>query len=366
MDIGIIGLANSGKTTIFNAVTKGSAAVASYASGHSKSNLGVAKVPDQRLDVLTGLFNPERKVPAEVLYIDIPAAPEGLGKTHSIGGEYLNALQKTDALLIIARQFVDPSVPSDSDTIDSSRDLETMLYELVFVDLGILERRQQKLADSLKAAKAQERDALNKELELLTRMISGLEDGIHVRDQTKSSDEERLLDGFQLLTAKPLILAANIGEDQLSEAESIESALAAKLAGAGVVTTSLSGKVEMELAQMDQDDEQEFRESLELGESGLNRIIRLSYDVLGLRTFFTVGEDEVRAWTVTNGAVATQAAGKIHTDLERGFIRAEVVAYDDLVECKTLAEARKRGQLRQEGKTYVVADGDVITILFNV
>lgn len=366
MEIAIIGLPQCGKTTIFNAATRGAAEVVAYAN---KPNIGVAKVPDGRLDVLEGMFKPKRTVYAEVTYLDIPAAPEGLGKTQGISGEYLNFLQRADAILIVARAFEDPSVPHVAESIDAFRDIDNMLYELTFADLEILERRLKRVDDSFKGARGTERDALTKEQATLERIKAELESGVHVRDQIVTEDEKRLLSGFQLLTSKPLIVVVNAGEDQLDQIADMETRLATEVEGSNIKTAALCGKVEMELAQMGQDAEEEadFRATMGVtGESGLNRMISLSYSALNLISFLTVGEDECRAWPITKGMAAQQAAGKIHTDLERGFIRGEVMTYDDLCSCRTLAEVRKRGLLRQEGKTYTVQDGDIMNILFNV
>ena len=364
MEITVIGLPQSGKTTIFNAATRGTAQVATFAN---RMNLGAAKVPDKRLDVLDGIFTPKRKVNAEVTYADLPAAPEGLGKTQSIGGEYLNTLQRADAILMVARAFEDPSVPHVADSIDAFRDIETLLFELTISDLDILERRLQRVAEGFKGAKAAERDALNREQALLSRVTDDLEAGVHVRDQALNEDELRLLSGFQMLTSKPLIVVVNVGEELLNEIPAIEARLADEVQTERIRTAALCGTLEMELAQMDTEDEREFRESLGVvGESGLSRMINLCYEALDLISFLTVGDVEVRAWPITRGTPAVKAAGQIHTDMERGFIRGEVVTYENMVECRTLAEARRNGMLRQEGKNYVVQDGDIMHVLFNV
>ncbi len=364
MQIVITGLPQSGKTTIFNAATRGTAQVSSFAN---RLNLGTAKVPDTRLDTLNGMFKPRRKVNAEVSYVDLPAPQEGLGKTQSISGEYLNLLQRADALLIVARAFESDSVPHAAGSVDPRRDVDTMLFELTIADLDIIERRLARLADRFKGAKTAERDALNREQGLLDRVRSNIEDGVHLRDQSLSADELRLLSGFQLLTAKPLIVVVNTGEAQLGDIPAIEEWLAAEVRTKRVRTAALCGSIEMELAQMEPDEEQEFRDSLGVvGETGLGRMVRLSYEALDLISFLTVGDDEVRAWTIARGTTAVKAAGKIHTDIERGFIRGEVVAFDDLVGCGTLAAARKNGVLRQEGKNYTVRDGDIMNVLFNV
>ena len=364
MEITIIGLPQSGKTTIFNAATRGSAQVATFAN---RINLGAAKVPDERLDALNGIFKPKRKVNAEVTYADLPAAPEGLGKTQSIGGEYLNTLQRADAILMVARAFEDPSVPHTDEGIDAFRDVDTLLFELTISDLDILERRLERVAENFKGAKASERDALNRERDTLSRVKDDLEAGVHVRDQSLTDDELRLLSGFQMLTSKPLIVVVNVGEDRLDDIPGVEERLKAEVETRRVRTAALCGKLEMELAQMDAEDEREFRESLGVvGESGLNRVINLCYGALDLISFMTVGDVEVRAWPITRGMSAVKAAGRIHSDMERGFIRGEVVTYENMVACRTLAEARKSGVLRQEGKNYIVQDGDIMHVLFNV
>ena len=366
MDVGIVGLPKSGKTTIFNAVTRGVADTATYGTGDKRPNIGVAKVPDPRLSVLEELFKPKRYVPAEVTYVDIPSAPEGLGESASIAGEFLNHLQRADALLVVARAFDDPSVPHPAESIDPYRDVETMLSELTLADLAILERRLTRVAEGFKGAKAPERDALVKEQALLDRLKSGLESGAALREQQFSDEDARLIEGFQFLTAKPLIILFNVGEEQLPKVSSLEEELSSRWATSLTRTASLCGKLEMELVQMDPEDEQEFRDSLQVADSGVDRMIRVSHDVSDIITFFTGNSNEVRAWTVARGTQAAGAAGKIHSDFERGFIRAEVVAFDDLAQSGSLAEARKRGVLRQEGKTYVVDEGDVVNVLFNV
>ena len=367
MEIAVIGLPNSGKTTVFNALTRGSAQVAAFASAQGGPNVGVAKVRDRRLDVLTGLFQPRRTVLSEVTYHDIPAAPEGLGKTQSISGIYLNLLQRADALLVVVRAFEDDSVAHAGGGVDPMRDAEAMLYELAFADLEILERRLSRLDEGFKGAKATERDAITREKAFIERLKDGLESGTHLRDQSMVAEEARLLDGFLMLTAKPLIVMLNVGEDQAEDqAAELAAGLADLVNGDRSRRAAFCGKLEMELAQMDPADEREFRESFELPESGLDLMLRMTQDVTEVITFFTIGEDEVRAWPIGRGTPAIRAAGKIHTDFERGFIRAEVVSFDDLERCSTLAEARRQGVLRQEGKTYVVQDGDIMDILFNV
>ena len=366
MNIGIIGLPQSGKTTIFNAVTGGVVPVTAHAGTRDKPNIGVAKVPDARLALIADVFKPKRQVPAEVTYVDVPGPSDGVGKTLDISGELLNQLQLADALLLVARAFDDPSVPHIEGSIDLLRDAETVLYELAFADLEILDRRLKRLDDSLKGAKAPERESLNSEIVLMNSLKSDLEDGVAVRDINLSPDDARHLMGFQFLTAKPVIVVGNVGENQLPDKTGLEARLASKLNGTDVRSGILCGKLDMELAQMEQADATEFRESLELGESGLDAVIRMSHNVLDMMTFFTGNANEVRAWTVAVGTNAAQAAGRIHSDFERGFIRAEVVTFDELMRCGSIVEARKRGVLRREGRSYVVADGDVVNVLFNV
>lgn len=363
MEIGIIGLPGSGKTTVFNALTRGRADVAAYGG---KPNVGVAAVPDTRLDRLAELYEPRKRVPATVSYVDIPPPATPSGRTRGISGQYLNDLQRVDALLIVVRAFKDEAVLHVDGSVDPFRDVENMMLEIIFSDLEILERRLRRLDEGFKGAQAAERDIINKEYYLLERIKRHLEDETPIRDQQFTSEQAQRLRGFQFLTAKPLIVVLNIDEDDLGEAVSLEERLKDVVQGPSVRAAAICGKLEMDLAQMEAAEEAEFREAVGAGESGMNRIIRLSYDVVGLITFLTIGDDEVRAWELRKGATASRAAGKIHTDFEQGFIRAEVVPFDELVACGGFAEARKRGVLRQEGRDYVVQDGDVMHVLFNL
>ena len=363
MEIGIIGLPGSGKTTVFNALTRGRADVATYGG---KPNVGVAAVPDTRLDRLAALYEPRKRVPATVSYVDIPPPATPSGRTRGISGQYLNDLQRVDALLIVARAFNDEAVLHVDGSVDPFRDVENMMLELIFSDLEILERRLRRIDDNSKGAKAAEREAIEKERDLLERIKRRLEDETPIRDQQFTPDQAQRIRGFQFLTAKPLIVVLNIDEGDLDEAQRLEERLSRAVQGPSVRAVAICGKLEMDLAQMDAAEEAEFREAVGAGESGMNRIIRLSYDVVGLITFLTIGDDEVRAWELAEGTTASRAAGKIHTDFEQGFIRAEVVPFDELVACGGFAEARKRGVLRQEGRDYVVQDGDVMHVLFNL
>lgn len=366
MEIGIVGLPKSGKTTVFNALTRGQAQTGAYSSAAVTPNIGVVKVPDPRLDKLTGLLKPKRTVPAEVTYIDVAAPAKGLGKAEGPSGQFLAYLSKVDALAHVVRVFQDDRVPHSEGSVDAERDIGSVNLELAFSDLAIIERRLERLKDSLKGAKAQERDAIAREQTLLGRIKSGLEKDAPVREQELSETEHKAIENFQFLTAKPMLLLLNIGEAQLRQAGSLEADFAARHRRQGCDVSAICGQLEMELTQLSDADAQEFRSSLGMGESSLGRVIRLSYSLLGLMSFFTTASDEVKAWTVRRNTAAQKAAGKIHTDMERGFIRAEVVAFNDLAKCGSMAEARRQGLLRVEGKTYVVQDGDVMTILFNV
>lgn len=365
MDIGIVGLPSSGKTTMFNAVTRGSVAVADH-SGRGKPNIGVAKVPDPRLDKLVSIFSSKKRVAAEIKYVDVPPPPEGFGKTRGISGEYLGHLQLVDVLMVVVRAFENPAVTGGEDGIDPVRDAELMLLEIAFADIELLDRRLSRLAESAKGARAQEREGQAKECALLERLKAGLEDGVPIRKQEFTVDESRALRGFNLLTDKPVIVVANLGEDVLSEAATTEESLSVALDGTQDGIAAICGSLEMELASMPPEDEAEMREEMEVEGSGLDRMIVLSYVASDTITFYTAAEVEARAWAADRGTEASQAAGKIHTDLERGFIRAEVVAYDEFLDCLTYAEARRRGLYRNEGKTYVIKDGDMVNILFNV
>ena len=363
MEIGIIGLPRSGKTTIFNALTKGNATVASYSNN---PNIGVAKVPDVRLDALSRMYMPKKTVAAEVVYTEVPPPPDEFGKTKGIGGDFLNAIQATDALLIVSRAFIDPSVAHVEDTIDSVRDTENMIMELNFSDIEILDRRLNKIEAGFKSAKSVERESLTKEQDFLERIKKELSDGKPLRDQEFSPDESKNITGFGFLSIKPLIVVINIGEGQLDKSTEFKKKLSDTVKGPYTRADVMCAQLEMELGQMGIDEEIDFRKDLGLVESGLNRMVSISYDVVDQISFFTVGEDEVRAWEISRGTLAQKAAGRIHSDLERGFIRAEVISYEELIECGSLGEARKRGLLRQEGKDYIVNDGEIMHVLFNV
>jgi len=365
MDVGIVGLAQSGKTTVFNAVTRGKAQTG-Y-GGNQEPNMAVVKVPDARLDTLSALYKPKKHSPAEIRYVDFPAAGAAFGRGEGPGAAFLGQLRTVDALIHVVRAFDDPAVPHPEGSVNPARDVAAMDLELAFADLALIERRLERLAAELRSQKAGERAAGEREQALLTRLKDALEQETPIRALDLSEDEERTIAGYRFLTQKPLLLVFNIGDDQLAERERLEADWRQQFAAPRTDVAALSGKLEMELLDLSEEEAAEYRRELGLEEeTGLDRAIRLSYALLGLISFFTAGPDECRAWTVQKGATAPQAAGKIHSDLERGFIRAEVIRYEDLIAAGSEAEAKKRGVMRTEGKAYVVQDGDVLHILFNV
>ncbi len=366
IDVGIIGLAKSGKTTVFNALTKGKADTGSYTTESSAPHVGIAKVPEPRLKTLSEMLQPKRVVPAEVRYIDIGASVKSLVKDKGIGGEILNQLSNADALINVVRAFTDESIPHVAGSLDVARDIATMNLELVFSDLAIIERRLERIETSLKGVKAAERQTFLHEQEILNKFKADLEKDVPIRELELTAGEAKTITNYQFLTAKPLLIVVNIGEEQLAEAASLEADLNSRYAPDMCRVITLCGKLEMELAQLENSEAEEFRADFGLQEPGLDRIIKLSYELLGLISFFTTVSNEVKAWSIPKGTNAVNAAGKIHSDMERGFIRAEVINYDDLVKCGNPTEARKQGLLRLEGKEYSVEDGDVITFLFNV
>jgi GTP-binding protein YchF len=362
MKVAIIGIPKSGKTTIFNALTRGRAEVTAY-SPTLAPNIGVAKVPDSRLSVLEGIFQPKKTVPAEVSYIDIAGSLKGFGK-EGAGGEFLNYLTTADALLQVVRAFEDDKVPHPEESIEPKRDIASLDLELSISDLAIMERRLDKLETSLKGAKAAEREPYLKEQLLLQKVKVELEKDIPIRLQGLAKEEFKMLSNYQFLTAKPMLVVLNIGEGQISQASKLEGEISSLYPQFAVV--ALCGKLEMELAQLSDAEAKEFSEAMGLSKPALDRVIDLSYSLLGLVSFFTTVSSELKAWTIPGETPAPKAAGKIHSDMERGFIRAEVISYGDLESCGNLAEARKKGLLRTEGKNYVIQDGDVVTFLFNV
>ena len=372
MELGIVGLARSGKTSLFNAVTRGSATIGEYTSA-SEPNIGTVRVPDPRVDALAEIFEPKKTTYAEIRWIDYPVAGFGPGGP---GARFVADLAQLDALVHVVRAFEGPAVPHEDGDIDPHRDLEALELELQFTDLALIERRIERLGAEMRSVRAAERGDLERQQRLMQRMQAHIEGGAGLRSFAVNEAEEQELRNYRFVTRLPELLVVNIGEDQLADAEAIEAEFTERYGGdapvaerhlRGTAVAALCAKIEAELAKMEPDDAAEFRVDLGLPEqSPLDRAIGLAYDLLGLHSFLTVGEDECRAWPVVKGATAPEAAGKIHTDLGRGFIRAEVAGYEDLVAAGSMAELKKRGQLRTEGKSYVVEDGDVLNILFNV
>ncbi len=365
-EIGIIGLAKSGRTTIFNALTRGKADTGSYTQEGLAPHIGVTKVPEPRLKMLADMLHPKRVVPAEVTYTDIGASVKDLAKGKAVSGQLLTQLSNVDALINVVRAFADESTPHIEGSLDVARDIASMNLELAFSDSAIIERRLERIEISLKGAKQPERQNLLREQEMLIKLKTDLEKDVPIREIRLTTDEARTTANYQFLTAKPLLIVVNIGEDQLPQAASLEVELGAHYSRPKCRLITLCGKLEMELAQLDNSAADGFRAEFGIREAGLDRIIKLSYELLGLISLFTIASAEVKAWSIKNGTSALKAAGKIHSDMERGFIRAEVIGYDDLIKCGSLPEARKRGLVRLEGKSYIVQDGDVITFLFNV
>jgi GTP-binding protein YchF len=366
MQIAIVGLAGSGKTTVFNTLTRGHAETGGY--GGVTLNVGVVKVPDARLDALAAIFKPKKIVHADVTYVDMPAPPpstEGHVGTEELPADHLARLRDSDALLHVVRAFEDPANPHPDGSVDPGRDIERLDLEFLLADLSMTERRLERLQGSGRHGTPAEREAAEREEVVLRRIHEGLQAGSPIRDLSLDADEEKGIRGFRFLTQKPVLVLLNVGESQIAAAPALIERIAGGYDHRHVMVEALSARIEMELGELEPDESAAFMEELGIAESGLDRVIALSYRLLGLVSFLTAGPDEVRAWPVPDGATAVDAAGAIHTDLAKGFIRAETVAYEDLLKLGSMAEARKHGRLRSEGRTYRVQDGDVIEILFS-
>jgi GTP-binding protein YchF len=366
MQIAIVGLAGSGKTTVFNTLTRGHAETGGY--GALTLNVGVVKVPDERLDRLAAIFKPKKIVQADVTYVDLPAPPpshEGHVGTEELPAEHLARLRESDALLHVVRAFEDPAVPHPDGSVDPARDLERLDLEFILADLSMVDRRLERLASSGRHGTPAEREANEREEVVLRRLKGDLEAGRPIRDAALSVDEAKAIRGFRFLTEKPVLVLLNVGEGDAGAASSVTEQIAASYRHRTAMVDHLSAKIEMELGELDPGDAATFMSELGIAESGLERVIALSYRLLGLISFLTAGPDEVRAWPIPEGSTAVDAAGAIHTDLAKGFIRAETVSYEDLLALGSMAEARRNGKLRSEGRTYQVRDGDVLEILFS-
>lgn len=355
MRLGIIGLPQSGKTTIFNALTRGDQPIG-VGIGRMEIHTAVVDVPDERVDRLTGIFNPKKTIYAKVNYSDI-AGLGGASDKGEISGQLLNQLTQMDGFIHVVRVFEDPAVAHIHESIDPKRDIELMDQELMLNDQIMVERKLEKLAEERKKGGGRDNDLVDREIELFEKLGEKLANEEPLRDLELGKEEEKVMSGFGFLSRKPVLLLLNLGEGQ-SPPEIHYEHQRSKIG-------NLQGKLEMDIIQLPDEDAQIFMGEYGIEELGLSRIINDSYDLLNLQSFFTVGEDEVRAWTVNRGATAPEAAGEVHTDMQKGFIRAEVVAYDDLMETGSMAEARAKGKLRLEGKQYIVQDGDVISIRFN-
>ncbi len=366
MQIAIVGLARSGKTTVFNSLTRGDAATGGF--GGLTVNTGVVKVPDERLTRLTLLFKPRKEVPADVTYVDLPAAATAAeGEPHAdIPADQLARLRNADALLHVVRAFANDAVAHPLLRVDPARDVEQLELEFTLADLGVVEKRLEKLGQSGRHGTAAEKEANEREQAVLEKVLPALTAGRPIRDVGLAEDEALRIRGFRFLTEKPVLVLLNVGESDLDRAEVMAAELAATIEHAQTEVVQLSARIEMEIGELDDEEAQVFRDDLGLEGSSLERLIRASYTLLGLISFFTAGEDETRAWTVARGATAVDAAGTIHTDLARGFIRAEVIGWEELLSLGSMAEAKRQGKLRSEGKSYLVQDGDVIEVLFNV
>jgi hypothetical protein len=366
MQIAIVGLAASGKTTVFNTLTRGHAQTGGY--GGMELHVGTVKVPDERLDRLAEIFKPKKIVHADVTYFDLPAPPassEGRVGAEELPADQLARLREADALLHVVRAFESAAVPHPEGSVDAWRDLERLDLELALADLSVMEKRIERLKASGHHGTPAERDANDRELALLEKLHGPLAKGQPLRDQEIDPEEEKVIRGFRFLTQKPVLVLLNVGEGDLPREREIVAEIAGRYSHEKAIVDGLSARIEMELGELDPSEAAVFMADLGLTESSLDRVIRLSYRLLGLISFLTAGPDEVRAWPVADGSSAVDAAGAIHTDLARGFIRAEVVPYDDLLALRSTAEARKHGKLRSEGKTYLVRDGDVLEILFS-
>jgi GTP-binding protein YchF len=364
----IIGLPGVGKTTVFNALTRAEAKTGTFGASGDEPNLATVKVPDPRLDRLTELFKPERKVPADVQYLDVAGIAKGIAE-QGMSGQLLGHLSQADALVHVVRAFSDPTIPHAEGSVEPLRDIETLNLELLFSDLAVVDKRLQRLESQILKLRGAEREAFEREQVVMTRLKEALEADVPLREVVPEleADDLRTLRGFGFLTAKPLLILFNLGDDQLGEAaDNLLATARERFARPGVAIDALAGQIEMEIGRLDDADARVFLDDLGITESSLDRVIRLSFELLGLIPFFTVGPDECRAWTIRRDETAVEAAGEIHSDIQRGFIRAEVVSYDDLIAAGGLAETKKAGTFRREGKTYVVQDGDVINFLFNI
>ncbi len=363
MKLGIVGLPNVGKSTLFNAITKAGAEAANYPFCTIEPNIGVVTVPDKRLQVLHEIYNSKKTIYTTIEFCDIAGLVKGASKGEGLGNKFLGHIREVSAIVHVVRCFENDNIVHVNGHIDPMDDIETINMELIFADLEVLERAITKTTKNMKADRK-----LAPQLEILEKAKAWLESGKNIRAMEMDEDDHEVLDAIDLLTAKPIIYVANVSEDEIANEDNPYVKQVAELAaseGAGCV--QICAEIEAEMAELEDDERDAFLEDLGIEESGLDKLVKASYSLLDLISYLTAGEPEVRAWTIKRGTKAPQAAGKIHSDFEKGFIRAETITYEQLVECGgNLGKAREKGLIRSEGKEYVVQDGDVIHFLFNV
>ncbi len=363
MKLGIVGLPNVGKSTLFNSITKAGAECANYPFCTIEPNVGVVPVPDERLDKLAQMYNPQKVTHAVIEFVDIAGLVKGASKGEGLGNKFLSHIRETDAIVEVVRCFEDGNVVHVDGSVDPIRDIETINLELIFADLEMVNKRIDKAKKNLKADKKYQI-----EVDLFERIKKTLEEGKSARTLDFNEDELPIVKEAFLLTTKPILYVANISENQIENAENDPMVLKVKeyAAQENAEVIPLCVKMEEELSGLDDNDKKEMLDALGLSESGLDKVIKKSYDLLGLMSFLTAGEPEVRAWTIKKGTKAPQAAGKIHSDIERGFIKAEVISFDDLMNSGNMVQAKEKGLVRQEGKDYIMQDGDIVLFKFNV